>query len=55
MLYEVITLEYYDWNGDGTDEYIDPTYEDASMGEPFDPNLNVYQWNSFIPGLDTYG
>ncbi len=48
-------LESYDWNGDGTSEYIVPTYEDASMGERFDPNLNVYQWNSFIPGLDTYG
>jgi TonB-linked SusC/RagA family outer membrane protein len=48
-------LEYWDYDGDGTDEYIDPTYEDASMGEPFDPSLNVYQWNSFIPGLSTYG
>ncbi len=48
-------LEYYDWNGDGTVDYNVPTYEDASMGEPFDPNFNVYQWNSFIPGLDTYG
>ncbi len=47
-------LEYWDWNGEG-DSYIDPTYEDASMGEPFDPSLKVYQWNSFIPGLDTYG
>jgi len=48
-------LEYYDWNGDGISEYNVPTYEDASMGEPFDPSLMVYQWNSFIPGLDTYG
>jgi len=48
-------LEYWDWNGDGTDEYIVPTYEDASMGEPFDENLNVYQWNAFFSGLDTYG
>ena len=47
-------LEYWDWNGAG-DNYIVPTYEDASMGEPFDPSLNVYQWNSFIPGLSTYG
>ena len=47
-------LEYYDWNGTG-DTYNVPTYEDASMGEPFDPSLNVYQWNSFIPGLSTYG
>ncbi len=48
-------LEYYDWNGDGIDDYNVPTYEDASMGEAFDPSLSVYQWNSFIPGLDTYG
>ena len=48
-------VEYWDWNNDGTDDYIVPTYEDASMGERFDPNFNVYQWNSFIPGLDTYG
>ncbi len=48
-------LEYYDWNGDGTDTYNVPTYEDASMGEPFDASLNVYQWNSFTPGLSTYG
>ncbi|MFA5326424.1 MAG: SusC/RagA family TonB-linked outer membrane protein [Prolixibacteraceae bacterium] len=48
-------LESYDWNGDGTSEYIVPTYEDASMGERFDPSLNVYQWNSFVPGLSTYG
>jgi len=48
-------LEYYDWNGDGTDDYNVPTYEDASMGEPFDPNFNAYQWNSYVPGLDTYG
>lgn len=48
-------LEFYDWNGDGTDDYNVPTYEDASMGEKFDPSLKVYQWNSFTPGLDTYG
>ncbi len=48
-------LEYYDVNGDGTDDYAVPFYEDASMGEAFDPSLNVYQWNSITPGLDTYG
>ncbi|MCK3684663.1 SusC/RagA family TonB-linked outer membrane protein [Maribellus sp. YY47] len=48
-------LEYWDWNDDGTDEYIVPTYEDASMGESFNVGLNVYQWNAFWPGLDTYG
>ena len=48
-------LEHWDWNGDGTDDYIVPTYEDASMGEAFDPSLMVYQWNAFIPGLNTFG
>ena len=48
-------LEHWDWNGDGTDDYIVPTYEDASFGEKFDPSLMVYQWDAFIPGLDTYG
>jgi TonB-linked SusC/RagA family outer membrane protein len=48
-------LEYWDWNGDGKDDWIVPTYEDASFGEKFDPNLMVYQWNSFYPGLSTYG
>ncbi len=48
-------LEYYDWNGDGASEYIVPTYEDASMGEAFDESLEVYQWNAFWEGLDTYG
>lgn len=48
-------LEYYDYDGDGVDEYINPTYEDASMGEPFNPNVLAYTWNSFIPGLPTYG
>jgi TonB-linked SusC/RagA family outer membrane protein len=51
---EHLGVEYWDWNGDGENEYIDPTYEDASMGEPFDPNFKVWQWNSFIPGLSTY-
>jgi len=41
-------LEYlYDINGDGELDYSAPTYDDASMGQEFDPNLNVYQWDSF--------
>ena len=39
---------------DGGDTYV-PTTEDASYGTAFDESLMVYQWNSFIPGLDTYG
>ena len=31
-----------------------PTYEDASMGEKFDPNLMVYQFESFYPESPFY-
>ncbi|MDI9309033.1 MAG: SusC/RagA family TonB-linked outer membrane protein [Limnohabitans sp.] len=31
------------------------TSRDASFGSPFDPNLEVFQWNSFYPELPTYG
>ena len=48
-------LYYTDVNGDGTPDYLVPTTEDASMGEKFDPNLMVYQWDSFIPESDNYG
>ncbi len=48
-------LYYYDYDGDGTNDYVVPTTEDASYGAAFDENLMVYQWNAFVPGLDTYG
>ncbi len=38
-----------DIDGDGVDDLIVPTTEDASYGAPFDPNLNVYHWDSFVP------
>lgn len=44
-----------DIDGDGTMDYIVPTNEDGSYGAAFDPNLMVYQWNAFFPGLSTYG
>ncbi|GAB4322733.1 MAG: SusC/RagA family TonB-linked outer membrane protein [Bacteroidales bacterium] len=47
-------LEQYDINGDGTTDLVVPTYEDASMGQKFDPNLMVYQWDSFYPESPTY-
>lgn len=48
-------LEYYtDINGDGVIDYNAPTYEDASMGQRFDPNLLVYQWDSYYPESPTY-
>jgi TonB-linked SusC/RagA family outer membrane protein len=43
-----------DVNGDGTDDLTTPFTEDASFGAAFDPNLNIYQWNSLYEDLDTY-
>lgn len=44
-----------DANGDGVPDLIAPLTEDASYGAQFDPNLLVYQWNAFYPGLANYG
>ena len=46
---------YADVNGDGVIDYTVPYYEDASMGEPFDPNVSVYQWDAFTPESKNYG
>lgn len=44
-----------DVDGDGVLDPIVPTYEDASVGGAFDPNLMVYQWNAFgDPTSPTY-
>lgn len=45
---------YFDANGDGIPDLVQPTTEDASFGARFDPNLSVYQWNAFDPRLPTY-
>lgn len=47
-------LEYYDFNGDGQNEYVVPFTEDASMGQAFDPSLNVIQWNALDPASPQY-
>ena len=44
-----------DVNGDGTDDLVAPTYDDASLGAAFDPNLDVYQWNAFDPSSPNFG
>lgn len=36
-----------DVDGDGVLDWVALTYEDASLGAEFDPNLMVYQWNAF--------
>lgn len=38
-----------DVNGDGVSDLVVPTTEDGSYGGAFDPNLNVYYWDSFVP------
>ena len=44
----------YDVDGDGTDDYTVPTGEDASMGQKFDPNFSLYQWDSYHPASPNY-
>ncbi len=34
---------------------MSPMYEDASYGAPYDPNLMVWQYTSFIPGSRNFG
>ena len=46
--------EFVDVNGDGTPDLTIPFYEDASMGQRFDPNLNVYHWDAFVPESPNY-
>ncbi|MGN6166381.1 MAG: SusC/RagA family TonB-linked outer membrane protein [Flavisolibacter sp.] len=46
---------YFDANGDGVDDLVVPTTEDASFGAKFDPNLLVYQWDAFDPTSPNYG
>ena len=46
-------LEYYDWDGDGTMDYVAPFTEDASYGQAFD-GQPVYQWDALIPESDNY-
>lgn len=45
---------YKDAFGTGAKSLIAPTTEDASYGVQFDPNLMVYQWNSFDPTSPYY-
>ena len=48
-------LEEFDVDGDGVDDLVVPFTEDASMGEKFDPNLMVYQYNAFEPTSPHFG
>ncbi|MGK4567161.1 SusC/RagA family TonB-linked outer membrane protein [Flavobacterium sp. 3HN19-14] len=44
-----------DVNGDGIDDTMASTGDDASYGPAFDPSLMVYQWNSFAEGNPNFG
>ena len=46
---------YFDVNGDGIPDLVDPTTEDASWGAKFDPTLMVYQWDAFDKTSPNYG
>ncbi len=46
---------YRDINGDGVDDLVQTTSEDASYGAPFDPSLQVYQWDAFDSTSPYYG
>ncbi|WP_367773556.1 SusC/RagA family TonB-linked outer membrane protein [Flavobacterium sp. WC2421] len=43
-----------DIDGDGVEDLVVPTSEDASYGAAFNPNLLVYNWNAFTPWSDSY-
>ncbi|MFL5774189.1 MAG: SusC/RagA family TonB-linked outer membrane protein [Flavisolibacter sp.] len=45
---------YFDVNGDGVNDRVTPTTEDASYGVRFDPNLMIYQWDAFDPTSANY-
>ena len=48
-------LNLHDFNGDGVDELIVPTQDDASWGAKFDPNLMVVHWDALDPLASNYG
>jgi TonB-dependent SusC/RagA subfamily outer membrane receptor len=47
-------LYEYDFDGDGIDDFVEPTTEDASMGSPYNPDLMIFNWASFFPESPTY-
>ncbi len=45
---------FEDIDGDGTDDQVENYLDDASYGPAFDPNLSIYQWDSFDPSSPNY-
>lgn len=48
-------FEQADLDGDGQLDLIVPTYDDASWGHAFDPELQVVHWDALDPRLPNYG
>ena len=46
---------FRDINGDGKEDLVVPTGEDASWGAKFDPNLQVFDWRSFDQSSPQFG
>ena len=46
--------DFFDVNGDGINDLVVPTTEDASYGAKFDPSLQVYHWDAFDPTSPYY-
>lgn len=42
-------------DGSGNPALVVPTYEDGSYGWKFDPSLDVYHWDSFVPESPNFG
>jgi len=49
------TFGQRDIDGDGTIDLYNQLNADASAGPRFDPNLQVFQWNAFVPGTANFG
>ena len=47
-------LAEFDFDGDGVNDYVVPSTEDASQGAKFDPSLMVFQWDAYYPGSINY-
>ena len=47
-------FEDWDMTGDGVDNLVVPTYDDASFGAPLNGQL-VYQWDAFVPEHPNFG
>ena len=52
--YQKEGFNYFDVDGDGVNDLVVPTSEDASYGVKFDPNLMVYHWDAFDPASPYY-